>query len=528
MTRRPPRAASSRIAHALLVSAASFSGCEVGDPTDDEALEEAASALAECREGSFGVDVATTTLLDVQQFDPPLRARIPATMAGADSQPAWTVELRFMPGDPLQAVTCTYACAEEAGACVDDRLAAVGCTGSPAAEPGDVIEAETVTMRLVPAGLPAPLVPSAAAWDFSEAGPCPSACDAAALPLGDGDPCTLDFCRDVGGEAAVVHVDACSAPVDPTVTSKMADILAVVLDEDIQVDVAEGAINVVIAAGVGGRVLLPSLDPAPGVGVSVVGHPDFGRTETDAEGEFRMLVNGGGELTLAFDHANHVQMQRQILTSWQTWLRTDDVVLTDVSQASTFVRLEDVVGVAAAVGETSLDDAGARTPRILIPEGTTASLEMADGSIVPTSTATVRITELTVGEEGLLAIPTLPPETAYTHAFEASLDEAREAGATGVLFDSPVYYYVENFIGVAPGSAVRSGATIEHARSGSASPMALSSRSSPLRAGSQRSTSMATVSPTPPGCSRRGGSPMPSASTWRAPTPPVRSSGACP
>jgi hypothetical protein len=117
------------------------------------------------------------------------------------------------------------------------------------------------------------------------------------------------------------------------------------------------------------------------------------------------------------------------------------------------------------------------TARLFFPAGTTASLTYGacGGSGAPGTTCssgvsaetcaqgtcvsnvctgaapaslTVRATEYTVGATGLAAMPSeLPPNTGYTYAVELSADEAISAGASGLSFNQPVSFYVEDFIG---------------------------------------------------------------------------------
>src|SRR5262249_56083785 len=71
----------------------------------------------------------------------------------------------------------------------------------------------------------------------------------------------------------------------------------------------------------------------------------------------------------------------------------------------------------------------------------------------PRSTLHVRSTELTVGPNGLAAMPAaLPATSAYTYCTDLSVDEAVAAGATDVTFSKPVAFYVENFLSLPVGS----------------------------------------------------------------------------
>ncbi|MEX0703643.1 MAG: RHS repeat-associated core domain-containing protein [Planctomycetales bacterium] len=84
---------------------------------------------------------------------------------------------------------------------------------------------------------------------------------------------------------------------------------------------------------------------------------------------------------------------------------------------------------------------------MVFPQGTQATLVLADGTTRPVDSLSVRATEYTVGKNGPAAMPAvLPPSSAYTYAVELSADEALAAGARDVRFEKPVYHYVENFL----------------------------------------------------------------------------------
>src|SRR5262249_62436300 len=71
----------------------------------------------------------------------------------------------------------------------------------------------------------------------------------------------------------------------------------------------------------------------------------------------------------------------------------------------------------------------------------------------PRSTLHVRSTELTVGPNGLAAMPAaLPATSAYTYCTDLSVDEAVAAGATDVTFSKPVAFYVDNFLSLPVGT----------------------------------------------------------------------------
>ena len=70
----------------------------------------------------------------------------------------------------------------------------------------------------------------------------------------------------------------------------------------------------------------------------------------------------------------------------------------------------------------------------------------------------IRVTEYTVGSRGEETMPAeLPPATAYTYAIKMSFDQAAVNGSTDVVFNKPVSYFVENYLGFPVGSAVPAG-----------------------------------------------------------------------
>ncbi len=112
-------------------------------------------------------------------------------------------------------------------------------------------------------------------------------------------------------------------------------------------------------------------------------------------------------------------------------------------------------GMQSAQGSEVTDADGTRQATLLFPEGNSAEMVFPDGSTQPISTLSVRATEYTVGDNGPEAMPAaLPPTSAYTYAVEVSVDEAIAAGAKSVTFSQPVFYYVENFIGLPTGTKV--------------------------------------------------------------------------
>ena len=188
-----------------------------------------------------------------------------------------------------------------------------------------------------------------------------------------------------------------------------------------------------------------------GVGVSVLGHPEFGRVITRADGRWDLIVNGGGRLTVKFERTGFPEAQRDVRTDWNRHHDVDDVVMVPYdARATQITGLRDGTTEIQVHRATRIDDGeGARTATILIPTGTSGTMTLPDGTTEPLpSSVTLRATEYTVGRLGPAAMPgRMPEHIAYTYAVELSLDEAVARNASQVTFDQPVYFYLENFLG---------------------------------------------------------------------------------
>ncbi|MFZ5699038.1 MAG: Ig-like domain-containing protein, partial [Pseudomonadota bacterium] len=249
-------------------------------------------------------------------------------------------------------------------------------------------------------------------------------------------------------------------PVDRTVASILATTTAFLYtgSNPIQTGVAPNTIEPKRAAVLRGKVLardtLNNSVPLSGVTISVHGHPEFGQTQSRADGLFDLAVNGGGYLTLDYSKTGFLPAQRQVHTPWQDFAHADDVVLIPLDSAVTTITAN-APAMQVAQGNPVTDADGTRTATILFPAGTTATMTLPNGSTQTLATLSVRATEYTVGENGPKAMPgPLPPTSGYTYAVELSVDEAIAAGAKTVTFNQPVPVYVDNFLNFPVGGIV--------------------------------------------------------------------------
>ena len=195
--------------------------------------------------------------------------------------------------------------------------------------------------------------------------------------------------------------------------------------------------------------------PLSNVRVTVLNHPEYGESRTNVDGVFTMVVNGGGTLVLRFAQPGFLAVDRNATPKWDDNITVAPVVLTPLDSAVTTVSLNGSTGMQLARANTVVDADGTRRPTILFPAGVGAQMVMPNGTVQSLPQASVRATELTVGATGNEAmVAPLPPNTAYTHMVELSVDQAQAAGAASVKFSQPVIYYSENFIHAPTGSGV--------------------------------------------------------------------------
>lgn len=259
-------------------------------------------------------------------------------------------------------------------------------------------------------------------------------------------------------EVSTVVSATYAPPVDQTVATTLAAATEFLYtgDNPIQTGVAEGTIEPVRVAVLRGKVLTRTGESLSGVTITVLNHPEYGRTLSRDDGMLDLAVNGGGYLTVNYQKDGYLTAQRQVDVPWQDYVWLPDVVLIPVDAKVTAIDFSEPIQVAQ--GSPVTDEDGTRQATLLCPEGTQAEMVMPDGSTQPLSTLSVRATEYTIGENGPKAMPAeLPPTSGYTYCVEVTADEALAVGATHVRFDKPLYFYVEDFIGFPVGGAVPSG-----------------------------------------------------------------------
>lgn len=303
-----------------------------------------------------------------------------------------------------------------------------------------------------------PDAPDAGGGDASDAATAPDAAGDSAEPVDTAVPVDGADARD-GESPDTGEPHAPLEPLDPTQASPIIDRAAWLFTgpNAPQRGVPAGTIDPERVAIVLGEVLDPEGAPLVGVSVRVHRHLELGETTTDGTGRWALAVNGGGPLVVRFELAGRPPADRVVDVAWGAWEHLDPVVLTPRAAAATAVALGGAAASAPVVarGDPVDDGDGVRRATLLVAPATKASARDEGGLARPLERLDVRLTELSVGARGPLALPALlPPATAYAWAAEITADEALAAGVAGVGLDRDAVLYVEDFTGLPVGGAV--------------------------------------------------------------------------
>ncbi|MCB1094196.1 MAG: hypothetical protein KDN22_01310, partial [Verrucomicrobiae bacterium] len=225
-----------------------------------------------------------------------------------------------------------------------------------------------------------------------------------------------------------------------------------------QIGVAPDTIEFRRAAVLRGTVRQRNEAPMAGVTISILNRPEFGLTLSRGDGRFDLAVNGGERMTVCYKKAGFCAAQRTIAAPWRDYATLPDVVLVPPDPATTRIQFgpDSPFQIHRATVQTDAD--GTRCAMLMFQAGTSASLDLPDGSATALSEGNVRVTEFTVGESGPNAMPAeLPGNSAYTYCSEFTFDEAEAVDAAKVTFSQPAVSYLENFLNFPVGSEVPHG-----------------------------------------------------------------------
>ena len=213
------------------------------------------------------------------------------------------------------------------------------------------------------------------------------------------------------------------------------------------------------AAVLRGRVMRRNGSPIEGVQVTVLDHPELGRTATRTDGGFDIAVNGGGSVTLAFERAGYIPSQRQLEVPTQDYERVEEIVMVPYEDRVSGVDLADDE-LQVAQGSTITDGDGTRQATLLLEPGTDATATLPDGT-----------------EKDARRPPEHPRHRVHDRRHRPGRDAGRAAADLGLhlrrrvlrrrgqrrtrpstsQFDKPVVTYVDNMLGFPAGTAVPMG-----------------------------------------------------------------------
>ncbi|HVY28776.1 MAG TPA: RHS repeat-associated core domain-containing protein [Polyangiaceae bacterium] len=210
-----------------------------------------------------------------------------------------------------------------------------------------------------------------------------------------------------------------------------------------------------------GKVVDRAGKPLAGVQVSVAGHDEWGTTSTRSDGLFDFAVNGGSELLVQFSRDGYLAAERGVAPHWESYQAVPSVGLVEEGSSATKVAAH-LDHEQVAVGDAVEDELGSRQPLLVFVRDLTATATLADGSEKELQEFHVRLTEYpfeapsreALNEPSRFAPGTTPTRGGITYGIEASIDEARELGASGVHFSAPISIVVENFLKLPVGSPV--------------------------------------------------------------------------
>jgi len=264
-------------------------------------------------------------------------------------------------------------------------------------------------------------------------------------PLADGTICTGGLCAAGGCQQAGNP----PTPIDPTVPMDMQQATAFLYEgsNPQQIGVPAGTIKKDRVGVCRGKVTDRDGAGVKGVVIRVVGRPEYGFTQTGADGVFSLAVNGGQQLNLRYERKGYLPVQRSAFAHALDYSWFPEVVLTAVDPARTTVDLSNPTAVQVAQATPTSDASGTRQSVLLFFADTQATAMKVDGTTMPLPTLTVHSTEYTVGPQGPKAMPVpLPPSSGYTYAVELTAEEADTDDVQLVSFNRPVINYVDNFL----------------------------------------------------------------------------------
>ncbi|WLE95637.1 MAG: RHS repeat-associated core domain-containing protein [Candidatus Electrothrix communis] len=188
--------------------------------------------------------------------------------------------------------------------------------------------------------------------------------------------------------------------------------------------------------------------PLADVRITMHGHPEYGTVLTDTDGKFTIPVEGGGTMTVVYEHAGYITSHRQVYVPWNDIAIAETIQMVAEDPVATTITFDgNPETVVTHTSSPVTDESGSRSATVVFQGDNMAYLVDEEGNDVQTMpTITTRVTEFAT-PESMPAV--LPPTSAYTYCAEFSVD-----GAERVRFAKPVTIWVDNFLGFEVGEVV--------------------------------------------------------------------------
>ncbi|MBN1482472.1 hypothetical protein EH223_10545 [candidate division KSB1 bacterium] len=236
---------------------------------------------------------------------------------------------------------------------------------------------------------------------------------------------------------------------DPTIATNMIDATKFLYEgpNAIQTGVDSGTIEPKRVAVLRGKVKDKDNNPLEAVTITIFDHPEYGQTLSREDGQFDMVVNGGGLFVVSLNKNGYLPLRRKMKTSWQDYSLVPEVVMIKKDSNATAIDLS-ATAMQQVRGSEIVDSDGTRQATLLFPQGIQAEIILPDSSTQPVSNLNVRVTEYSVGEDGPKRMPAeLPANVGYTYCFELSADETvAKVNGKDVILSQPIILHTENFL----------------------------------------------------------------------------------
>jgi RHS repeat-associated protein len=188
--------------------------------------------------------------------------------------------------------------------------------------------------------------------------------------------------------------------------------------------------------------------PISDVSITILGHPEYGTALTDVGGRFSIPVEGGATMTVVYEKEGLITAQRKVCVPWNDIAIAKTIQMIGEDPISTTVVFDGNPDTVVTHRSSEVtDEFGSRACSMVFTGDNSAYVVDEDGNdIGELGTITTRATEFPT-PESMPAI--LPPNSAFTHCVELSVDNAER-----IRFDKPVIIWIDNFLGFNVGSMV--------------------------------------------------------------------------